>query len=261
MTEMTDRRVPGFKRRELMTGALQVLGLSAACAAGLGLAARSQTATAAWAPRPPGAVKNFTEACMKCGLCVKVCPKGALKLSRLGDPAPLGTPYFEPRKEACIMCEDLRCIKACTSGALDPKTDDIYKTKMGVAVIDPHSCLSWQGLRCEVCYRQCPKKGKALVLAPHPRGMSKHAVFVPQIDPDECTGCGLCEWSCPTEKAAVRIVNPDSVLGAIGEHYRLGWKDTEHQPHHPQAVRPEDQTAPDATPAGGLDFLNSEEPL
>ena len=105
------------------------------------------------------------------------------------------------------------------------------KARMGIAAIDPNACLSWQGLRCEVCYRDCPLRNEALSLKPHPRELSKHAVFVPVINPDHCTGCGLCVYGCPTQVPAINIIDPKTFLGRIGEHYRLGW--LEDQPHHP----------------------------
>lgn len=88
---------------------------------------------------------------------------------------------------------------------------------MGIAAVDPVSCLSWQGLRCEVCWRVCPVRDKALTLVPHPRQISKHAVFVPTIDPDHCTGCGMCTKSCPTEVSAINILERKSFLGRIGD--------------------------------------------
>lgn len=241
----------------------EVLGLAAS---GVGLAAAGTSLLTSWvndakakgfAPKPPGTHPRFAELCMKCGLCVKACPYGTLKLARLGDPAPYGTPYFEPRNVACYMCADIPCVRVCPSGALDKDMQDINEAQMGVAAIDPSACLSWQGLRCEVCYRICPLKDKALSLAPHPRNLSKHAVFVPTIHPDRCTGCGLCTWSCPTQVASINIIDRKTFLGQIGEHYRLGWMSE--QPHHPDAAkRLKEVPAPDAPKApGGLDFLNN----
>lgn len=209
-----------------------------------------------WMPQPPGAHADFSAMCLKCGLCVKACPYDTLKLARLTDPAPYGTPFFEPRKIACYMCEDIPCVRVCPSGALDRDMQSINDARMGVAVVDPASCLSWQGLRCEVCFRICPLKDKALMLKPHPRELSKHAVFVPTIDPEHCTGCGLCVWSCPTQEAAINIVDRKAVLGKIGDHYRLGWKSE--QPHHPQ-VPSATESAPDVQDSapGGVDYLNN----
>ena len=45
----------------------------------------------------------------------------------------------------------------------------------------------------------------------------------PVIKPEKCTGCGICEKVCPTDKAAIRIVDRESALGQIGAHYRLSW--------------------------------------
>ena len=202
------------------------------------------------------------EKCNGCGLCVKACPFDTLKLAKLAAKVPYGTPYFEPRKIPCYMCEDIPCVKVCPSGALDRKLDSIRKARMGIAAIDPNSCLSWQGLRCEVCYRDCPLRNEALLLKPHPRELSKHAVFVPVINPDHCTGCGLCVYGCPTQVPAINIIDPKTFLGRIGEHYRLGWR--KDQPHHPgnPADKPEVKKPETPTEPGGLDFLNNmDDPL
>ena len=36
-----------------------------------------------------------------------------------------------------------------------------------------------------------------------------------------CTRCGLCERSCPTEQAAIRVLNPRLAMRKIGRHDRL----------------------------------------
>ena len=198
--------------------------------------------------------KAFLAACARCGQCVKACPYDTLRLAAIGDPAPIGTPYFTPRDIPCYMCADIPCVKACPTGALDPELDDIAKARMGVAVVDPASCLSTQGLRCEVCLRECPETGKALTLEMHPRGLSRHTIFVPTVHPDACTGCGLCEKSCPTDKPAIRVVDPDAVLGAIGKHYRLSWLPSD-DPKNLREEVPEEKT-PSSEEAGGLDYLN-----
>jgi ferredoxin-type protein NapG len=133
---------------------------------------------------------------------------------------------------------------------------------MGLAVIDAENCLSWQGLRCEVCYRVCPVKGTAIRIDPHPRQISKHAMFVPVVSSEACTGCGLCEKACPTEVAAVRVVQPALVQGRIGAHYRLGWKH-ESAPPAPapdtpalSTATPSQPTPPAPATAPGVDYLN-----
>ena len=124
----------------------------------------------------------------------------------------------------------------------------------GIAVVDPSSCLSYQGLRCEVCFRECPEQDKAITIDLHPRSISRHAMFIPTIHPDHCTGCGLCTKGCPTDKPAIRIVDRTAVLGKIGEHYRLGWL-SEDDPKNQREGLPDVVDDPNAK-AGGLDFLN-----
>jgi ferredoxin-type protein NapG len=151
------------------------------------------------------------------------------------------------------MCEDIPCIAACPTGALDPALEDIDDSRMGLAVIDIENCLSWQGLRCEICFRECPVQGQAITVEHHPRRLSKHAMFVPLVHSDACTGCGICEKACPTQEAAIRVLQPDLVQGKIGDHYRLGWTIDTPITREFNAVG---GTAGADTPATGLDYLN-----
>jgi ferredoxin-type protein NapG len=148
-------------------------------------------------------------------------------------------------------------MKACPTGALDHGLEKIEDARMGLAVIDIENCLSWQGLRCEVCYRECPVKDEAITIEKNPRKISKHAMFVPIVHSGACTGCGICEKACPTQEAAIKVVQPQLVQGKIGDHYRLGWTiDTEvtqeFKPH--PDYRPKQEVAPATAP--GVDYLN-----
>jgi ferredoxin-type protein NapG len=178
-----------------------------------------------FALRPPGALAttDFNARCIKCGQCVDACPYDTLKLATADSGIPIGTPYFIPRHIPCYMCEDIPCVPVCPTGALDHALQNIDDARMGLAVIDIENCLSWQGLRCEICFRECPVQGQAISIEHHPRRISKHAMFVPLVHSDACTGCGICEQACPTQKAAIRVLQPELVQGQIGDHYRLGW--------------------------------------
>lgn len=207
--------------------------------------------------RPPGAgaEADFNARCVKCGLCVEACPYGTLGLATLGGKAPAGTPYFEPRSVPCYMCPGIPCVAACPTGALDRGLTDVAKARMGLAVIDAEHCLSWLGLRCEVCHRVCPVAGQAISVSPHPREISKHAVFVPVVHADACTGCGVCEKACPTEAAAIRVVPPALVQGRIGAHYRLGWRDDAPDAREVPSV-PAAPAAASPGAAPGVNYLN-----
>ena len=194
---------------------------------GVGLYARHAKALPPAAIRPPGALPEaeFSAACIRCGLCVRDCPYNTLELARPEQPVATGTPFFKARNIPCEMCEDIPCIKACPTGALDHSLTDINKSRMGIAVlIDHETCLNFLGLRCDVCYRVCPVIDKAITLetVPNPR-TGRHAMFLPTVHSDYCTGCGKCEKSCVLEEAAIRVLPPQLAKGALGKHYRLGW--------------------------------------
>jgi ferredoxin-type protein NapG len=211
------------RRREFLVRSAQTAGL-AACGGLAWLALlRNEARAAVNALRPPGALaeRDFAARCIKCGQCVRACPYDTLRLAVGRDPVPAGTPWFDPRAIPCYMCQDLPCTRACPTGALDPALEDVTRARMGVAVVDEEHCLSWQGMRCEVCYRVCPVRGKAITLETEPRKVSRHAVFEPVVHAEHCTGCGMCEQSCPTEAAAIRVLRPEYVQGRIGAHYQL----------------------------------------
>lgn len=207
---------------------------SAACGAGLlalgaGLYARQARALPPNAIRPPGAIDEaqFTAACVRCGLCVRDCPYGTLKLAPLGEAVPTGTPYFEARQVPCEMCDDIPCVKACPTGALDHGLTRIDNARMGLAVlVDQETCLNTQGLRCDVCYRVCPLIDKAITLERrHNERTGKHGMFIPTVHSDACTGCGKCERACVLEKAAIKVFPRAQAKGELGAHYRLGWEE------------------------------------
>lgn len=227
-------------------------GAAAACAGLAWHGLLAQQARAAAPLRPPGAVADFAARCVRCGQCVQACPYDTLHLAPFGGRGGAGMPTLEPRQTPCFMCESVPCARACPSGALDRLLPDIAQARIGLAVIDAEHCLSWQGLRCEVCFRACPLSGKALTLAPQPRQTSRHAIFVPMVHSTACTGCGLCEKRCPTEQAAIRVLDPAAVQGRIGAHYRLQ-TDNPHATDEPAPTAPAE---PAAAGNGAIDYLN-----
>jgi len=188
----------------------------------LGLAAAPARSLPSPALRPPGALseRRFTSACLRCGLCVRDCPYDALRLARLGEDIATGTPYFVARETPCEMCEDIPCVAACPSGALDQGLDDIDRARMGAAVLVGHeTCLNYLGLRCGVCYRVCPLMGEAITLERrHNPSTGKHALFLPTVHIESCTGCGKCEHACVLEEAAIKVLPVALARGAAGRN-------------------------------------------
>lgn len=217
---------PPRSRRRFLGDTLRMAG--AAGVSGLGLAglARQGRARAATALRPPGALAeaDFLGQCLRCGLCVRDCPYDILSLAGFRDDVPSGTPYFTARSGPCEMCEDIPCLAACPSGALDPALDDIDDARMGLAVLaDQETCLAYNGIRCDVCYRVCPLMGVAITVDKRPSlktpGFSD---FIPTVHSDACTGCGKCEQACVLEDAAIRVLPPALIKGRAATIGRAG---------------------------------------
>jgi ferredoxin-type protein NapG len=160
--------------------------------------------------RPPGiqSEADFSSRCIKCGKCALACKYKAIRIAGMEAGAAIGTPYLQARDQACRLCVDFPCTKACPTGALrnvEERTD----AHMGYATIDENVCIAYQGYRCEVCYRVCPLIDQAITIEYKIRDNdSIHAKFIPTINKDVCTGCGLCVMRCVIDdpRVPIRIV-------------------------------------------------------
>jgi ferredoxin-type protein NapG len=255
MTEQPKRDIDktDMARRRFLGNTMKVACGVGLLGLGLGMYARRANSLPAMAVRPPGALEesDFLAACVRCGLCVRDCPFDTLRLGQVEEDVPMGTPYFVAREIPCEMCEDIPCVKACPTGALDQSLELIDDARMGLAVlVDQENCIAFQGLRCEVCFNACPVRGKAITLDYQANERSgKHALFIPIVHSDACTGCGKCEQSCILEEAAIKIFPYHLAKGELGRHYRLGWEekrraggslvtpDQEHRYNLPEGVR------------------------
>src|SRR4029078_568148 len=71
--------------------------------------------------RPPGALEEqlFRETCSRCMACVRVCPAQCIKIDVTGVKG-AGAPYIEPSEMPCVVCDGLKCMHECPTGALVP---------------------------------------------------------------------------------------------------------------------------------------------
>lgn len=158
--------------------------------------------------RPPGSTSpaDFSARCIRCGRCLEACPYQAIHAAPLNAGREASTPFVNARAQACRLCADFPCAAACPTGALQVPAERAAAA-MGTAVVNEETCLSFQGMRCEVCYRACPLIDEAIVIDYRPReGDAIHAVFAPQVNAEVCPGCGLCEQRCPVSDPAPAIV-------------------------------------------------------
>lgn len=225
-----EEKKKGFSRREFFAGTLRSLTGAAVGATLLGIHA-SNVKARAFAVRPPGALaeEKFIGKCLKCGLCVRDCPFDAIKLATPEMNVAIGTPFLTVREVPCYMCQDIPCVKACPSGALNHDLTDIKEASMGLAtLIDRENCIALQGLRCEVCFNSCPVKGEAITIETTANVRTgKHSVWEPVVHSDACTGCGMCEHACILDEAAIKVFSLEQARGELGKHYRFGWKEEE----------------------------------
>ncbi|HIO92987.1 MAG TPA: ferredoxin-type protein NapG [Leucothrix mucor] len=217
-------------RRKFLTDSVKTASAVSLGALGLGLYTSQTRAMPAQAIRPPGALAEeaFLGACVRCGLCVRDCPYDTLNLATLGSAVATGTPYFVARQTPCEMCEDIPCVVACPTGALDHSLTNIDDSRMGLAVvIDKEGCIAFQGLRCEVCYNVCPVRDKAITLdTRHNKRTGMHAYQVPIVHSSDCTGCGKCEEACIVSgESAIKIIPMHLAQSGGSPHYRLGWEE------------------------------------
>lgn len=196
-----------ISRRTFLSGA-SIAGVTLAGLALGGQAVAFGVTSGTETLRPPGAQSeaDFMARCVRCGKCIEACPHESIFAIRSFLSASAGTPTIDTRAKACRMCHDVPCVPACPTGALR----DVEKPEeinMGYAVINREICISFKGLRCEVCYRACPLIDQAITIDYRANESdSIHSIFAPIINDEKCTGCGLCVERCITDEPAIRIV-------------------------------------------------------
>jgi len=267
----TEKQPPMSERRRFLLQALQGIGL-ATLGALTWSAYIDEASAASLVLRPPGALseEDFLSHCIRCGLCVEACPYDTLRLARAGDNVPVGTPYFIAREIPCYMCKDIPCVPPCPTGALEEslvmkmakdghKVFDIGMAKMGIAVIDSDQCVAFWGVQCDACYRACPLINEAIVID-HSRNdrTGKHALLVPRVIGDVCTGCGMCEKACVTEKASIFVLPLEVAKGKAGSNYIKGWDEKDEKRLETQTGGGETTVTPTSSQKP-VDYLNDEE--
>lgn len=150
--------------------------------------------------RPPGALPEaaFLAACTRCGDCMTACPVGALTPAAAERGLAGGTPLLQPDVNACAMCSDMPCARACPTGALEVPHDLWSRVHLASIAIDEARCIATsRGVDCGVCARVCPAGSNALQMDASGR---------PRIGP-ACTGCGTCISACVTLPSSIHLTS------------------------------------------------------
>ncbi len=151
--------------------------------------------------RPPYALDEleFLLACTRCGECTHACPHEVIfpLSARLGAQV-AATPALDLLDHGCRLCDDWPCVNACKSGALElPEANDgeaIPPPRLATAAVNTVTCLAYLGPECGACASSCPCPGAMIWEQEKPR-----------IDPETCTGCGMCREACIVEPKAIEI--------------------------------------------------------
>ncbi|MBE0516659.1 MAG: 4Fe-4S binding protein [Methanophagales archaeon] len=140
--------------------------------------------------------------CIYCHFCVDTCPGGALKTTKIHDIA------FRTMDEMVVMTEDMveppaiiREDKVVVDYVIDKEDLTLKRTKevdeliveiapsegvpMVSVCVDRGSCIA-----CKVCDKVCESGAVSSVKD------EEKLIVKMEIDPEKCTGCGLCVKEC-----------------------------------------------------------------
>ncbi len=143
--------------------------------------------------RPPWSRpgSQFTSRCTRCSDCIEACPE---KIIVVGDG---GFPEVDFQIGPCTFCE--ACREACPTGAIAARSchEPVSVPPWSIKAHIGGSCLARKGVECRICEDHCDPR--AIRFERHTAG-----VAIPQLDRDQCTGCGACISVCPVSAIEIR---------------------------------------------------------
>ena len=138
-------------------------------------------------------LKNFTDHCTACQLCVSVCPNQVLRPST--SIMTLMQPEMSYERGYCRP-ECTRCSDICPAGAIRPITrEEKSSIQIGHAVVNLDNCVvNTDSVSCGNCARHCPA-GAIKMVRKNPD--DPKSLMIPTVNEERCIGCGACENLCP----------------------------------------------------------------
>ena len=162
---------------------------------------------------PAGAIslKNFTDHCTGCQLCVSVCPNQVLRPST--SLMNLMQPQMSYERGYCRP-ECTKCSEVCPAGAiLEISKEEKSSIQIGHAVVDLSLCIvNTDEVRCGNCARHCPA-GAIRLVRKNPE--DPKSLMIPTVNEERCIGCGACENLCPARPVSAIMIEGHEVHRTI----------------------------------------------
>jgi formate hydrogenlyase subunit 6/NADH:ubiquinone oxidoreductase subunit I len=138
-------------------------------------------------------LKNFSDHCVACQLCISACPNHVLRPST--DLHTLMQPQMSYERGYCRP-ECTTCSEICPAGAIRPvSVEEKSSIQIGHAVINLDLCVvNTDDVKCGNCARHCPA-GAIRMVRKDPA--DKDSLMIPTVNEERCIGCGACENLCP----------------------------------------------------------------
>lgn len=135
--------------------------------------------------RPPWAIRNFIDQCSRCGCCLRACPAHILYRGTFNFP------FVNFQQGACSFCGE--CARVCPDGALVLHDNAPWSYKVSIN----QQCLALRGVECRSCAEFCDSR--AIVFR-----LRKGGVAQPQLQLENCNGCGACYAPCPVKAIEIK---------------------------------------------------------
>ena len=144
-------------------------------------------------PAGSQSLRNFSNHCTACQLCVSVCPNQVLRPST--SLLNLMQPEMSYERGYCRP-ECNKCSQVCPAGAIKPITiEEKSSIQIGHAVVDLGCCVvNTDEVSCGNCARHCPVGAIRMVRKDPDNDKS---LRIPVVNEERCIGCGACENLCP----------------------------------------------------------------
>ncbi len=162
---------------------------------------------------PPGSLslRNLTQHCTGCQLCVSVCENHVLRPS--GNLLTLMQPTMSYERGYCRP-ECTKCSEVCPAGAIKPISKaEKSAIQIGHAVWLKDLCIvNAEGKSCGNCERHCPTHSIQMV----PKDPNDpQSLKIPVVNIETCIGCGACEHLCPARPHSAIYVQGHEVHRTI----------------------------------------------